>query len=188
MTSLVEDAGQGDRQALEKLAEIFWVDVFRMIYYRTQSKEDAEDLTQDVFLRAFANLGKLREPGRFKPWLFGIALNRVRDHMRRKKIINFIGFSGYSSQDESPEMRDPHTPSAQALVMRREFWRHVQGFSKRLAPSEREAFTLRYLDQLTIPEIAQVLGKSQSSVKTHLYRAVAKFKKNKHLRKALQGV
>ena len=66
------------------------------------------------------------------------------------------------------------------------FWQKVAGFRQGLPRLQREVFTLRYMDELTIPEIAQALGSSQSAVKTHLYRAVERFKKSQGLVRELR--
>ena len=70
---------------------------------------------------------------------------------------------------------------------RKQFWQAVKRFAKGLAPGEREVFMLRFLDQQTIREIAAILKKSESAVKTHLYRSLKKFKENDALIAILEG-
>jgi len=72
-------------------------------------------------------------------------------------------------------------------LMRQEFWGHVRNFMDKLSRWEREVFLLRFMDQLTIREIAQSLSKSESAIKTHLYRAIKKFKENHELTQLLSG-
>ena len=147
---------------------------------------DAEDLTQDVFIRAFRSISRLREPDRFRSWLFRIAINRVNDYLRKKKV-RFI----FKSADEKPDMQPepsqtPEQPEALEQVLKEDFWRQIGRIARKLSKMEREVFMLRFLDNLNINEIAQTLKKSDSTVKTHLYRALAKFKKEKALRQFLQ--
>ena len=71
--------------------------------------------------------------------------------------------------------------------MRQEFWEQVRSFTGKLGRWEREVFLLRFLDQLGIREIAQVLHKSESAVKTHLYRALGKFKGNPEIVRLLEA-
>ncbi len=71
--------------------------------------------------------------------------------------------------------------------MRNEFWAQVRMLSKRFSPMEREVFFLRFLDSLSLKEIAQVLNKSESAVKTHLYRAIKKFKDDDAFSQFLEG-
>jgi RNA polymerase sigma-70 factor (ECF subfamily) len=71
--------------------------------------------------------------------------------------------------------------------MEKEFWHRFYGLTRKMPLMEREVFTLRYLDQLGIKEIAETLKKSESTVKTHLYRALKKFRRASELRALLKG-
>ena len=157
-----------------------------MIYYRIRARMDDEDLTKDVFIRAFRSISRLREPDRFRSWLFRIAVNRVNDYLRKKRVRSI-----FKSSDENPDIQPEATqfqeqPEALEQVLKEDFWRQIGRIAKKLSKMEREVFMLRFLDHLNINEIAQTLKKSESTVKTHLYRALAKFKKEKALRQFLQ--
>jgi RNA polymerase sigma-70 factor (ECF subfamily) len=172
---------EGNRAALHELVEAFHGEIFRMVYYRTRSIMDAEDLTQDIFLVAMRNLSKLREPSRFRAWLYSIAVNRVRDHFRKRKLWSIfrspLEDEGGKVEDEQP---DPG-PGPLDRLIHREFWQMVESFSHKLSFWEREIFFLRFLDQLNIREISEAVSKSESAVKTHLYRAVRKFQNDDSL-------
>jgi RNA polymerase sigma-70 factor (ECF subfamily) len=170
LTELVIQARDGNRLAFEQLINRFQGDIYRMIYYRIRARMDTEDLAQDVFVRAYRNISRIREPGKFRSWLFTIAVNRVNDYLRKKRVRSIF---------QNP-------PEALEQVLKEDFWRHVGRIAKKLSKMEREVFMLRFLDNLNINEIAQILKKSESTVKTHLYRALAKFKKEKGLRQFLQ--
>ena len=90
LTHLVGNAKSGDRASIEELAILFHKEIFRMVYYRTGSRMDAEDLTQEIFIKMSKNLNSLKDPSRFKAWLYSIALNRVRDFYRKKKLLSFL--------------------------------------------------------------------------------------------------
>ncbi len=186
LTELVEQASKGNRLAFDQLIDRFQGDIYRMIYYRVRVRMDAEDLAQDVFIRAFRSISRLREPGRFRSWLFTIAVNRVNDYLRNKRVRSI-----FKSSDEGTHFyheTDAPQEQAQALeqVLKEDFWRQIEQIAKKLSKMEREVFMLRFLDDLNIYEIAQILKKSESTVKTHLYRALTKFKKEKALRHFLQ--
>jgi RNA polymerase sigma-70 factor, ECF subfamily len=176
VASLVEAAQNGDRDAFEQIIGLFQEDIFRMIYYRTRSRMDAEDVAQEVFLQAYRSLSKLKDVNRFRSWLFTIAVNRVRDFHRKRRLLAFLGISASEEEDQSPELERDRGPDALHQLMRREFWDGVEKLSGRFSSAEREVFFLRFVDQLSIKEIADVLKKSESAVKTHLYRALKKFK------------
>lgn len=79
LVSLVNRAREGNRSAFAQLADQFHHDIFRMVFYRIRSRVDAEDLTQDVFLKAFQKIESVRDAAKFRGWLFSVALNRIRD-------------------------------------------------------------------------------------------------------------
>lgn len=186
VTLLAEMARDGDRAAFEQLVDLFHEEIFRMVYYRTRVRMDAEDLTQDIFLLAFRNLSRLRDVDRFKPWLFSIAVNKVRDHLRRKRFLGLFGLA--DDQEEEPCDEEPDKdPDALHQLMEHEFWCEIKKLSQTFSPMEREVFYLRFMDQLSIKEISQVLKKSESAVKTHLYRALRKFKEDAGFLQMLKG-
>jgi len=186
LTELVIKAGDGNRLAFEQLIDRFQGEIHRMIYYRIRARMDTEDLTQDVFIRAYRSISRIREPGKFRSWLFTIAVNRVNDYLRKKKVRSIFKSSDEdtSIQPAATDGQDP--PEALEQILKEDFWRHIGRIAKKLSKMEREVFMLRFLDNLNIDEIARILRKSDSTVKTHLYRALAKFRNEKKLRQFLQ--
>ena len=176
--SLVEKARSGKRFAFEQLAALFHEGIFRMVYYRTRSTMDAEDITQDIFLQAFKNLSRLKETHKFKSWLFSIAVNKVRDFHRKKRFQNLFGSFSENENEVQPEYEQDGNPEAEENLLRQDFWKNIKILLDKLPRMEKEVFTLRFMDHLSIKEISAVLIKGESTVKTHLYRAVGKFKKD----------
>lgn len=172
---LAEKARYGDRGAFDRLVAMFHDEIFRMVYFRIRSQMDAEDLTQDVFLQVFRNLSSLKDFDRFRPWLYSIAVNRVRDFYRKKKLLTFFGLAGEESDLET-ENRPDEGPGALDQLIKKEFWERVRKLSDTFSRAEREVFFLRFMDNLSIKEIAQTMHKSESAVKTHLYRSLKKFR------------
>ncbi len=184
---LAQKATQGDRAAFDKLVDLFWPEIYRMVYVRIHSSMDAEDLAQEVFLRAYASLERLRQPESFRPWLFSIALNLVRDFHRRSKVLRLVNPLRGPDEDQPPEPADTQAESALDGVLRQEFWREINKFRNELPGKEREVFTLRFLDQLSIKEIAKVLDRAEGSVKSHLFRAVSKLRRRPSLLRLVRG-
>jgi RNA polymerase sigma-70 factor (ECF subfamily) len=187
ITALAQRARAGDKRAFEQLLELFHGPIYRLVYYRTRSSMDAEDLTQEIFILAYKNLSKLRESERFRPWLFRIAVNRVRDFNRKKRFLSLFGFSNEEDERDCYDLEADDSPQALEELLKCEFWQHVKRLSDGLSPMEREVFLLRFVDQLGIKEIAGVLKKSESAIKTHLYRALKKFKDDSELHEMLEG-
>ena len=187
ISSLVVQARAGDRNAFEKLVAIHQDEIFRLVFFRTRSRMDSEDLTQDIFMSAFKYLPQLKDSDRFRPWLYRIALNRVHDFHRKNRFLAFFGMTEDRGEANAADVEPHRDPGALDKVIRQEFWSHVKELSKRFSPMEREVFSLRFVDDLNLREIALVLNRSESAVKTHLYRAIKKFKDDSALSDFLQG-
>ncbi len=183
---LVEEAVAGSEIAFNRLFDLFQDDIFRMAYYRTLSRMDAEDITQNVFIKAFKNISGLRSPERFKSWLFSIALNQIRDFYRKKYLLKTLGLSGKDNDDDL-DNEENDTPSPLDDLMKKDFWKHVGLFLDKLSRMEKEVFTLRFMNHLDIREISDILQKNESTVKTHLYRALGKFRKETTMRQFLEN-
>jgi RNA polymerase sigma-70 factor (ECF subfamily) len=173
---LVEKAQAGDQTAFHRLVDHFQPEIYRMIYYRSRSKMDAEDLTQDVMLKAYKNIGRLKSPEVFRSWLYRIAVNRVRDYYRKKQFRSMFGMVSMDEDSfhESTEMAV--APEAEGGISRKDFWRQIEQMLTSFSRMEKEVFLLRFFDQLTIKEISAALKKNESTIKTHLYRALRKAK------------
>ncbi len=183
VSELAQKAGAGDRACLEKLVNMFHGDIFRLVYYRVGSRMEAEDLTQDTFLEMTRSLIRLRDPARFKAWLYRIALNKVRDFHRKKRLRAFLFRTKLAGNMDTDE--NPVSPLGQ--VMAKEFWHEFHGMTQKMSPKEKEVFMLRYVDRLGIREIAEAMERNESTVKTHLYRALKKFKSASGFRALLKG-
>ena len=188
LVSLVNRAREGNRSAFAQLADQFHQDIFRMVFYRIRSRVDAEDLTQDVFLKAFQKIGSVKDAAKFRGWLFSVALNRIRDFQRKKRFRSLFKKEDEDIESHLIEKPDSDQPEALEQVLRKDFWRQIGLILKKLPAMEREVFLLRFFDHLSIREIAGVLKKNESTIKTHLYRALAKFKKEPAMRQLLNEV
>ena len=177
----------GNKEAFDQLAGHYYGDIFRMIYYRTQSRMDAEDLTQEVFLKAYKGLGRLTDEDHFKGWLFRIAVNRVRDFHRRKKFLHLFKSIPNDNEDAYVDTQASTEEGPLETLIRKRFRQESEIFLSRLSRMEKDVFVLRFMDQLQINEIATALKKSESTVKTHLYRALSKFKKDRAFQDFLKG-
>ena len=184
---LIKKAKAGNREAFEQLTDQYYGNIFRMIYYRTQNRMDAEDLTQEVFFKAYKELSRLIDEEHFKGWLFRIAVNRVHDFHRRKKFLHL--FKSIENEDADIHVATQTSPDSGPLetLIRKRFRQESETFLSRLSRMEKDVFMLRFIDQLQINEIATALKKAESTVKTHLYRALSKFKKDRTFQKFLKG-
>jgi RNA polymerase sigma-70 factor, ECF subfamily len=187
VAGLAARARRGEQAAFEQLIDRFQAEIFRMVYYRTRSRMDAEDLTQEIFMQAYRHVNRLQNPERFRAWLYTIAANRVRDFLRRRRVLSFFVTATEDEPEDFPDRQAHAAPGTLDRLIQREFWSELQRLAAQLSRWEREVFFLRFIDQLSLREIAEVLKKSESAVKTHLYRALQKFKENRELMALLQG-
>lgn len=177
VTTLVEKAQQGNRAAFQELVRLYQDDIYKMMFYRTYSQMDAEDLTQEVFIQAFRRIKTLKNNERFRSWLFSISINRCRDLKRKRRLLNFFGMGAWYDQDNLADMDTSTNDQVLDTIQQEKFWEQVKKLLHDLSDSEREVFTMRFMEQLKISEIAEVINKNESTVKTHLYRALQKIKK-----------
>ena len=185
VSELVIKAKGGNRNAFNQLIDEFHQDIFRMVFYRIRSHSDAEDITQDVFLQAFKNITQLKTIAHFKAWLYRIAINRVRDFYRKKRFRSLVGLFSENENLDADDFKDTVLTDSNPLetTLRKEFWHQFETALKKLSKMEKEVFTLRFLDQMGIKEISETLSRSESTVKTHLYRALTKVQENSDLKK-----
>jgi RNA polymerase sigma-70 factor (ECF subfamily) len=133
---------------------------------RSGNEEDAADLTQHVFLQAYLGLEKYREDkGSFAAWLFGIARHAATDFHRRRRVA--VQWE-YLPADVLTSDRD----DLEADAMRREQTAHVRDLLEALPKEKREILVLRFVGDLTIPEIAAVIGKSPEATRKQLTRTL----------------
>ena len=185
---LVNQAKDGNRSAFAQLVDQFQADVFRMVYYRIRSRADAEDIAQDVFLKAYQKISSIKDASRFRGWLFSITLNRIRDFQRKKRFRSLFKAEDENIESQPSSEKGTDQPDALDHVLREDFWRQIRLILNKLSKMEREVFLLRFFDHLNINEIAGALKKNESTIKTHLYRALAKFKKEPEIRQLLKEV
>lgn len=168
---------------MEELVILHHKDIFRMVYYRTGSKMDAEDMTQEIFVKMSKKLRQLRDPDRFRGWLHLIALNQIKDFHRKRRLLFFFSDPNEFEENELTSKND----NPEKRVLEKQFWHFFFELRQKMPRMEQEVFTLRYLDQLSIREIAETLKRNESTIKTHLYRALKKFRKSSGLRALLKG-
>ncbi len=162
---------QGDELEVENAALIFEGDyqrIFRYIMSMVRDTAEAEDLTQETFLRAYRRRDSLQDEGAQTAWLYRIATNvcldRLRQYARRAPMES-------ETDLDQVDVAEPDTPSLQQVIERDEMSACVQSYLNRLSDSYRAVILLHDMHELTSPEIAQLLGESLSAVKIRLHRA-----------------
>ena len=160
----------GDREAFAVLVDVYKGPVFSLAFRMTGSTQDADDLTQESFLRAFQFLGRFREGERFFPWLYTVSLNVIRNHLRKVKAL-----PEEATEKGMPDATDPNGDATDAAIGR-ERGRRLQGYLLRMPVPVREALVLRFYEGLSFEDIASVTGDKLSSAKMKVYRGLEKIR------------
>ena len=156
-----------DTQAAGRLYDKHYEAIFRYICRCTPDRATAEDLTSNVFLAAFRHLGRLRRrPMRFQAWLYRIATNEIRMHCRRaKRIRAWRTTTGGSGIDTAPPASDRSAAAEEHRLLHEALLR--------LKPKYRTVIVLRYFEDRTIAEIAEITGRKEGTLRCHLHRGLA---------------
>jgi RNA polymerase sigma-70 factor (ECF subfamily) len=168
-------AKEGKESAFRELYENNYAMIFRLAYRYTKSQEDAEDIMQDTFIKAFKSIKKFdfNVSSNFSAWIYQVGLHCTLDYLRKRKRRR-IGqteslsniFSEPAAKDRSPEKS---AIASQAIAQ-------VKDAMHLLSPKQHIVFDLRHLQHMAIKEIAEHLQCSQSTVKKQLQRAVSKLR------------
>lgn len=174
--ALVAQHLRGDDQAFAALVARYTAPIFNLAFRLTDDRAEAENATQETFLRAYSALPRSRTDLAFKPWLFQIAVNLCRDLARKKRPA---AFADLAQEDESSpeEAIEDETPLPLAQVEGRELEAALTRAVADLPEIYRAVVTLRYTEELSYEEIAAVLQLPVNTVRTHLFRAKAMLRK-----------
>jgi len=167
--SLVRRAKQRDQEAFAQLYEGYFDKIYRYVAIRIGDRMEAEDITQQVFLNAIKAISSFRWRGiPFSAWLFRIAHNQVVDYLRRKTKRATIPL------DESlvASDYDPQLIAGQKLDIER-----LHSATGKLTPAQREAISLRFAGELSIAQVARIMGKSEGAVKALQHSAIVALRK-----------
>jgi RNA polymerase sigma factor (sigma-70 family) len=173
---LVALARQGDKDAFGLLAQRYQVIARRFAMRLVADDDAAQELAQEAMLQAYLSLGSLRNPARFKSWLYGIILNVYRSRLRDRKIAFFSleaimeGLQFFPAPFSSPVL----TP--EKIAEERELYQTVLNAVNTLSPGNRDILLLFYYAQLSLPEIVAMMNIPAGTVKVRLHRARQRLK------------
>src|SRR3954469_20154610 len=157
---LIRQAARGKVEAYNLLVSRWEKRVYNYLLRLVRDREDALDLSQDVFLKAYQSLGKLEDPGRFAAWLFRIAHNEAYSLLRR------------SRPDDVEIAFDPGSSESSGGMYPVELTLAVEGALKRLNDDQREAVVLKIYQGFKFEEMAEILSCPVSTIKSRLYTAL----------------
>lgn len=156
---------------IEQLFEDYHRDVYHFALYYTNNKQEAEDITQETFLKVLKQLSRLKDKSKVKTWILSIARNTAVDIHRRQKIRRLLT----EKINLQPVVREVQKP--QDIVERNEDWQEVQEALMTLKSHDRTIVICRMLKDYSIQETAAILGISEVKVRVDFHRAIARLRK-----------
>ena len=163
----IEACRRGEREAFDRLVERHQREVYRLCYRYVGNHEDADDLSQEVFLKAWRAIGRFRGESSIRTWLYRIAVNAC---------LNFRALRRPATQELSASLADP-VPGALAHAEGDEEARRVRAAVVRLPERQRATLILKVYHELTHEEVAGILGSTVGTVKANLFHALGSLRR-----------
>ena len=164
---LVDRYLAGDMSAFDELMIRYERQIYRVCYRFVENREDAMDLAQEVFIKAFEHLGSFRRESSLKTWLYRIAMNHCINHVK-KHSQDFVEVTEYTGSVRA---------TVQSQLEDREQREQFRRLVKQLPPKQKAILELRINEQLSYEEIAKISGRSVSTIKASVFFALEKLRK-----------
>ncbi|MDY6835633.1 MAG: sigma-70 family RNA polymerase sigma factor [Chloroflexota bacterium] len=167
---VVRAAQKQEPQAFEQLYNMHFDRIYRYLYFKTGDREAAEDMTQEVFLKAWQSIGSYKIKGMpFSAWLFRIAHNLLVDHYRKKTRTKELPLE----EAEAPWEQNP------AAILEKDIRRkELAQACERLPVAQREVISLRFVAGLSTAEVAEAIGKKEGAVKALQHSALVSLRRS----------
>jgi RNA polymerase sigma-70 factor (ECF subfamily) len=177
--TIIEGMARGDQRAFRELVERYKKQVYYLALDMAGNPVDAEDISQEVFLKVYRSFATFRKGARLGSWLYRVTYNASIDHLRRKgaapepvadDVLEYLSRDGAALPARSAV--DPAAAAESSQLQER-----IARALEKVSPQERAVFLLRHYEDLMLKDIAASLGLSLGSVKSYLFRAVRKLQR-----------
>lgn len=170
---LAKKAKRGDSEAFGKLYDKYVVKIYRFVLFKVNSKFEAEDITQQVFLKTWQNIRsyKTKRGAKFSSWLYHIARNSVIDHYRTSKNQTSLEDIKHDTQFAAP-------PDFDEAIDRSDKLGEVKKSIAILTEDEKDVVIMKFVEEFSNKEVGDVLDKSQGAVRVIQHRALKKLKRH----------
>jgi len=170
----------GDIDRFEYFVRTYQKRIYRLAYTLLRDPAEADGVTQDVFVKAYRALSNFKGDAAFETWLTRIAINTVRDLIRRRKpviLFSELHDDGEENGPEIPASLDPADgTSPERDLMSREIRRRLADALVTLSPRQRAVFVMKHYEERSIAEIGDATGLDEGTIKSHLFRAARKLR------------
>jgi RNA polymerase sigma-70 factor (ECF subfamily) len=174
---VVARAREGDSDAFRLLVDRNSRSIFRLAYRMAGNEQDAEDLVQETFLRAYRNLDSFQERANFGTWLYRIAVNCSLDWLRKRRPHEELNENIEPDYEGSESVKNSPRTDPDRMILQLEVRERVKAALGELSPVEKAAFVLRHFDGMSIEEISGTLGLRSNAAKHSIFRAVRKMRR-----------
>ncbi len=170
---IVQRVQAGEVAAFDQLIRRYRERVYGLIYHMTSNREDAADLTQDVFIKAFQSIHRFAGQASFFTWLYRIAVNSSLTHLRRNRLRTFFSFDQLAAEGKAAEVLDRLTDAggADRETFAKELQEKLNEALQKLSIKHRTVVTLFEIDGLSHEEIAEIMHCSVGTVRSRLHYA-----------------
>jgi RNA polymerase sigma-70 factor (ECF subfamily) len=162
---------EGETEAYALLVDAYKDPILRLAFRMTGNLQDADDLAQDAFVRAFRNLHRYDRERPFFTWLYTVALNGIRNHLKKRKRQERGDAESAAEGDEAED-----TPGMEERLDEARDAERLDRALRRLPAEQREALVLRFYQGLSLEETSEVMGVSLSAAKMRIYRGLERLK------------
>jgi len=175
--ALVDRFKNGDQSAFDEMVTRYWDRIYSMVHQLLRNQQDAEEVTQDAFIRAHRGLVNFRGDSAFSTWLYQIATNLARNRYwywwrrKRDKSVSFDAPVGADNDMTLADIIPAEVESPDDITVTAEFVSRIGKCMEKLSAKHREILTLRNIKNLTYEEIAVILNISVGTVKSRIARA-----------------
>ena len=173
---LIADYLDGDERAFDSLVHRYLQTIHTFVYRLVGSATDAQDITQEVFVRAWKHLKTYTDRYTFKTWILAIARNASIDFLRKRKQLTFSDFEAEGDELWEATIVDHEQLLPDALAERASNKLLLERYITKLSVEMREVILLHYIEDLTFREIAEIVGRSLNTVKSRHQRAIARLR------------
>lgn len=174
---LVEDYLLDDKSSFDEIVNRYIKMIYNFVYRLSGNEKEAEDITQEVFLKVWKNLKKFDREKSFKTWIFSIAKNTAIDYLRKKKDIPISFFDDEDGENFLENTLIDNEPLADKKIDIEYNKKEIEKVMQDLTMIQREVIILKYLNEMSLSEVAEILNISKDTVKSHHRRALIKMKK-----------
>jgi len=178
---LIREAQRGNQAAFEELVRQYDGPVLRLAYHMTRSEQDAQDIYQEAFLKAYRNIGSFRFECSFYTWIYRIVTNLCLDQLRKRQVRKEDSGIVTDSEGETFDMLDQVADvrpgaSPEKDLMRRELGNRIAKALERLTPRERMVFEMKHYQGLKLRTIGEILNTTEETAKNTLFRGTQKLR------------